>query len=302
MTFVDQTTANICVGNITTAPHPSDPTKFLMCDIKGQLLTVQCPPNETFCAVTNLCQVNCPTSTAKISQQTTTPILAPSTNSASSAKPLTSSSPNQSTTPKNPIIIIVLTTGPPLIVGSGTASVASTTTPSTGPQHTTPAVITPITTQIIPTTTQRGNPHNSIPNHSTQGTTNPNCHQNPCTANALMNSFLYFPACDEHEFYHCTGINTMTTERCPTDKIYNPNIFNCVNEFVYNEDTLTFDKTITNPCKYKSGDAYLVHPTDNSKFIHCDGFWNGFMRTCPSGEVFSQTAQTCISSLSSLIG
>lgn len=304
MTFVDQTTSNICVGNITTAQHPSDPTKFLMCDIKGQILVVQCPHNETYCAFTNLCEAKCLTTTAKNSQLSTTPIVAP-TSLAPSTK---------TTTPKSPIIIIVLTTGPPIIVATGSGSASSTTTipapqptssPNTGPSTT--KTVASSTTQTVATTTPKTTltspAHTPSVHHTTtHSTTNSNCHKNPCTAHALMNNFLYFPACDEHEYYHCSGINMMTTEHCPPDKIFNPNILNCVNEFVFNEDTQVFDKTVPNPCKNAQGDMYFIHPTDKTKFIHCDGYWNGFMRTCPSGEVFNQTTQTCVSFVSSVFG
>lgn len=283
-----------------------------MCDIKGQILVVQCPHNETYCASTNLCEAKCPTTTAKNSQLPTTPIVRP-TSLAPSTK---------STTPKSPIIIIFLTTGPPIIVATGSGFASSTTTipapqptssPNTGPFTTqtvapsTTQSVAPSTTQTVATTTPKTTltspAHTQSVHHTTtHPTTNLNCHKNPCTAYSLMNNFLYFPACDEHTYYHCSGINMMTTEHCPPDKIFNPNILNCVNEFVYNEDTLAFDKTIPNPCKNAQGDTYFIHPTDKTKFIHCDGYWNGFMRTCPSGEVFNQITQTCVTFVSSLFG
>ncbi|XP_062602671.1 mucin-5AC-like [Saccostrea cucullata] len=286
-----QTTPNICVGNITVAQHPNDPTKFLMCDIKGQLLTVQCPHKELFCAATNLCEAHCPSTTTKLTQSTT-PIVSP-----------TSLVPATNSTSRKPIIIIVFTTGPPVIMGSRTApsNSATTTIPNTKTTFTNSPVRT---TRGIPTTTtlQKITSTNSVSTTTHRATTNQNCHQNPCTVHAFMNNNLYFPACDEHEYYQCLGINSKKTVQCPPDKIFNPDILNCVNEFVFNEETQAFDKTIPNPCKNTRGDLYFVHPTDKSKFIHCDGFWNGFMRTCPSGEIFHEMAQSCIMIVSSAFG
>lgn len=65
---------------------------------------------------------------------------------------------------------------------------------------------------------------------------NLNCYKNLCMVYVLMNNFLYFFVCDEYEYYYCLGINMMIIEYCLFDKIFNLNILNCVNEFVFNED------------------------------------------------------------------
>ena len=50
---------NICPSGIKQAPHPTDDTKYLMCDDEDQLLLVQCPLNEYYCKNIKHCNTSC---------------------------------------------------------------------------------------------------------------------------------------------------------------------------------------------------------------------------------------------------
>ncbi|KAK3087182.1 hypothetical protein FSP39_002770 [Pinctada imbricata] len=326
-------------NNKNVAPHPSDPTRFYLCDPKGQRLTVQCPPKEWFCTATNMCEKNCSVPPGSISKSPGVP-----------------SPPTQST---GPHIVLVFTTKSFAGTASGLSTpgifIRTTTPNSTGqtntgvpaptsapngviqplttpgaskihlvfshPQQTFAAGATPIQT-AFPTpssgaskihlvfgqssqaplpataavhTTQSSATAAAV--HTTQNSqhTTSSCNKNPCTADALLRGELLFAACDESSFYHCSGlVGGAQLEHCPTDKIFNPAINGCVNKYVFDENSRQLVKNIKNPCKNVTGDAFFAHPLDQTKFIHCDGHWNGFMSSCPSGEVYFALSNTCI--------
>ncbi|XP_060067892.1 probable endochitinase [Ylistrum balloti] len=50
---------------------------------------------------------------------------------------------------------------------------------------------------------------------------------------------------------------------------------------------------ITNPCTGTEKIGYYPHPSDNTKFLQCGG-GRMFLVQCPTGEVYSQDARTCL--------
>lgn len=200
------------------APHPTDNTKYLMCDFNKQLLIVQCPLNTIFCITSQLCQTSC----------------------------------------------LPLTTDTTMTTSGQTTPTLSTTQATTTLSSTLPAT----------------------------------CLQNPCTQDRIGQ---YFPGCKDNMYIHCSIGGFATLSTCDPTKIWNQVITSCVNKYLLDNNKNPV-KDYFNPCHGVKGDVYFPWPRDTHKFIHCDGYGDGFIMSCGGIKVWDQQISNCLPHGISVVG
>lgn len=158
----------------------------------------------------------------------------------------------------------------------------------------------PLTTDTTMTTFGQTTPTLSTTQATTtmSSTLPATCLQNPCTRGGIGQ---YFPGCKDNMYIHCGigGIPKLST--CDPTKIWNQVIISCVNKYLLDNNKHPV-KDYFNPCHGVVGDVYFPWPRDTHKFIHCDGYGDGFIRSCDGTKVWDQQMNNCLTRGINVVG
>ncbi|XP_048740431.1 uncharacterized protein LOC125654511 [Ostrea edulis] len=136
-----------------------------------------------------------------------------------------------------------------------------------------------------------------------QGGLVPNCGDtwshvpNPCSGSS--SSHLYYPhPRDSTKFIQCTANGEMYLIQCPAGKIYYASVSHCAQPIT----TTAPPPSFTNPCTSdaffnSAGVVYFPYPSDNTKFIVCEGVGHANIMSCPSPLVWDESRKSCVYTL-----
>ncbi|XP_069685703.1 salivary glue protein Sgs-3-like [Periplaneta americana] len=228
LSFVVSSTAGqatfTCPG-IGWYPHPTDCTKYYVCDKNLNPTVKSCSSGTHYDPVYQDCETGpCPTTTTSTTPSTTTSTTTPSTTTSTTTESTTTST-TESTTSTTTESTTTSTT--PSTTTTTTESTTTSTTPSTT-TSTTPSTTTSTTpsttTSTTPSTTTSTTPSTTTTKTTVTTTSTPTTTEKPCKKPGQT-----FPdPTSKCNFYRCDVNLNPVKEKCPFLTIYDSSTGGCI--------------------------------------------------------------------------